>query len=134
MLLLNTKWKTFTPLDNFISNGARILKCKMKLKYQKSMSWACEGPEQNKFDFCILFRRNSFGAIFIFQWSEATSRADQAVAWLQVVLKELRESLYWLRLIKKSNLITTRSLEVLMQEAKELANIIAKSIVTAKEK
>jgi len=44
------------------------------------------------------------------------------------------ETLYWLRLIKKSKLVSSATLEVLIQEAKELANIIAKSIVTAKKK
>ncbi len=53
---------------------------------------------------------------------------------LQVVLKELKESLYWLRLIKKANLLTDSQLLLteLLQENKELTDIIAKSIVTAK--
>ena len=63
----------------------------------------------------------------------AESRAD-FIHKLQIVLKELRETLYWLRLIKKSKLVSSATLEVLIQEAKELANIIAKSIVTAKKK
>ena len=55
---------------------------------------------------------------------------------LQIVLKELRESFYWLRLIKKTSLIaaTDTKLSALLQEAEELANIIAKSIITAKKK
>ncbi len=63
----------------------------------------------------------------------AESRAD-FIHKLQIVLKELRETLYWLRLIKKSKLVSSATLEVLIQEAKELTNIIAKSIVTAKKK
>ena len=63
------------------------------------------------------------------------SRAD-FIHKLQLVLKELRESFYWLRLIKKAGLIpnTDSKLSALLQEAKELTNIIAKSIVTAKKK
>jgi len=63
------------------------------------------------------------------------SRAD-FIHKLQLVLKELRESFYWLRLIKKAGLIpnTDSNLSALLQEAKELTNIIAKSIVTAKKK
>lgn len=55
---------------------------------------------------------------------------------LQIVLKELRESLYWLRLIRKAVLIpeTDSQLFSLLQEGKELSNIIAKSILTAKTK
>lgn len=62
----------------------------------------------------------------------AESRAD-FIHKLQIVLKELRESLFWLRLIRKTNLISGKALEKLTQEAKELTNIIAKSIVTAKK-
>ena len=64
----------------------------------------------------------------------AESRAD-FVHKLQIVLKELRESFYWLRLIKKTALILTTDPELLflLQEAKELTNIIAKSVVTAKK-
>ncbi|RLD17255.1 MAG: four helix bundle protein [Caldiserica bacterium] len=58
------------------------------------------------------------------------SRAD-FIHKLQITLKELRESLYWLRLIKKSNL---KKVDSLIDEAKELTNIIAKSILTAKKK
>jgi four helix bundle protein len=55
---------------------------------------------------------------------------------LQVVLKELKESFYWLRLIKKADLIPDSDplLLTLLQENKELIKIIAKSTVTAKEK
>ncbi len=65
----------------------------------------------------------------------AESRAD-FIHKLQIVLKELRESFYWLRLIKKVSLIpgTDPKLRALLQEAKELTNIIAKSIITARKK
>ncbi|MBW2003386.1 MAG: four helix bundle protein [Deltaproteobacteria bacterium] len=63
----------------------------------------------------------------------AESRAD-FIHKLQIALKELRETIYWLRLIKKSKLVSSVTLEMLIQEAKELANIIAKSIITARKK
>ena len=65
----------------------------------------------------------------------AESRSD-FIHKLQIVLKELRESSFWLRLIRKVNLIpsTDTKLKTLLQEAEELTNIIAKSIVTAKRK
>jgi len=55
---------------------------------------------------------------------------------LQFVLKELRESLYWLKVIQKTEILPRADahLEKGLQEAKELANIIAKSIVSAKSK
>jgi len=61
----------------------------------------------------------------------AESRSD-FVHKLQIVLKELKESLYWLRLISKSGLISREEVSGVLREGKELANIIAKSIVTTK--
>ena len=52
---------------------------------------------------------------------------------LQIVLKELRESLYWLRLTSRSDLISEEEATPLLKEGKELANIVAKSVVTAKK-
>ncbi|MCK4689960.1 MAG: four helix bundle protein [Candidatus Marinimicrobia bacterium] len=63
----------------------------------------------------------------------AESRAD-FMHKLQIVLKELRESLYWLRLIKRTKLIQSERINPLISESKELTNIIAKSVVTAKAK
>jgi len=65
----------------------------------------------------------------------AESKAD-FIHKLQIVLKELKESRYWLRLIERTNLLSGNrvGLEALLQEADELAKIIAKSIVTAKRK
>lgn len=61
----------------------------------------------------------------------AESRAD-FVHKLGIVLKELRETRIWLRLAVKSRLLPPKKLELLTDEATQLMNIIAKSIVTAK--
>ncbi len=61
----------------------------------------------------------------------AESRAD-FVHKLGIVLKELRETRIWLRLAVKSELLARKKLEALIDEATQLMNIIAKSIVTAK--
>ena len=45
---------------------------------------------------------------------------------MQLVLKELRESLYWLKLVKRAGLITNEDLQPLLSEAEELIKIIAK--------
>jgi len=49
-----------------------------------------------------------------------------------VVLKELRECLYWLKLIEKSALIPTDQVQQDLKEANELTKIFAKSVITAK--
>ena len=63
----------------------------------------------------------------------AESKAD-FIHKMQLVLKELRESLYWLRLIKKASLTSDEHLQPLLNEAKELVKIVAKSVITAKSK
>jgi four helix bundle protein len=53
---------------------------------------------------------------------------------MQIVLKELRESHFWIKLIIAGKLITSEDevLKLLLSESMELARITAKSIVTAK--
>ncbi|MFZ4464948.1 MAG: four helix bundle protein [Bacteroidales bacterium] len=55
---------------------------------------------------------------------------------MQLVLKELRESQFWIKLIISSKLITTQEevLNFILKESKELAGITAKSVLTAKSK
>jgi len=53
---------------------------------------------------------------------------------LRVVLKELRESLYWLKVIEKAKLLPSKKLENISNETEELSKIIAQSIITARKK
>ncbi len=52
---------------------------------------------------------------------------------LKVVLKELRESIYWLKVLEQANIIPTKRLNDIVKEAKELSNIIGQSIITAQK-
>jgi len=61
----------------------------------------------------------------------AESKAD-FIHKMQLVLKELRESLYWLKLVERSDLISSKELQPLLAEANELIKIVAKSVITAK--
>ncbi len=63
----------------------------------------------------------------------AESKAD-FIHKMQLVLKELKESLYWLKLTRKSALIADERVDPLLKESQELVNIIAKSIVTARSR
>jgi len=63
----------------------------------------------------------------------AESRAD-FIHKMQLVLKELRESLYWLKLVERTDLISGKDLQALVDEANELTKIVAKSVITAKER
>lgn len=59
------------------------------------------------------------------------SKAD-FVSKMAIALKEARETGYWLRLIRGSGIATTDSLELLEQEASELAKILGAIISKAK--
>jgi four helix bundle protein len=63
----------------------------------------------------------------------AESRAD-FIHKLSISLKELRESRTWIRLIIKTEMLPEHRLGQLLDERNQLCNIIAQSIVTAKEK
>jgi four helix bundle protein len=64
----------------------------------------------------------------------AESRAD-FIHKLQISLKELNETLYWLRLLRKvSHGAATPEMAAMIQENKELCAIIARSVITAKER
>jgi four helix bundle protein len=62
----------------------------------------------------------------------AESRADFAHK-LSICLKELRESRCWIRMIIKTEMLTEHRMGELLDECNQLCNIIAKSIVTAKD-
>jgi four helix bundle protein len=50
---------------------------------------------------------------------------------MQLVLKELRESGYWLKLIERTTSIPKRELQPLKNEAEELVKIFVRSVITA---
>ena len=62
----------------------------------------------------------------------AESRAD-FVHKLSICLKELRESRAWICLIVKTALLPNSKMELLLDEANQLCNMIGQSILTAKE-
>ncbi len=62
----------------------------------------------------------------------AESRAD-FVHKMQIALKEARETGYWLALMERANVLCDPALKPLSQEAREIAAIIAQSVITAKQ-
>ena len=61
----------------------------------------------------------------------AESRSD-FVHKQKIVLKELRESRCWVRLIVKTELLAAKRLHVLLDECDQLCKIIGQSVVTTK--
>lgn len=62
----------------------------------------------------------------------AESRADFAHK-LGVAWKETRETLYWLKVLQRREVIKPKRLEPLIQEATELSSILARSVSTTKK-
>jgi four helix bundle protein len=63
----------------------------------------------------------------------AESRAD-FIHKMHIVLKELRESLYWLALVERSRLVSGEGVTSLLDEANQLVSILVKALVTAKSR
>ena len=63
----------------------------------------------------------------------AESRAD-FIHKLGIVLKELKETRFWLNVLYRAEIIIPKQVESLILECEELCAIIAKSIFTAKAK
>lgn len=63
----------------------------------------------------------------------AESRAD-FIHKMQIVLKELRETRYWLRLVRKAGLAGESDVSPLLKESDELTRIVARTVITAKSK
>jgi four helix bundle protein len=61
----------------------------------------------------------------------AESKAD-FIHKMQLVLKESRESLYWLKLAERAELVPRSDSQPSLNKSDELIKIIAKSVITAK--
>jgi len=82
-----------------------------------------------------LFRAGTSSAANFEEARSGKSRAD-FIHKMQIVLKELRESHFWIKLIVTAKIISAMDeiSDLLLKESTELANITAKSVVTAKSK
>lgn len=63
----------------------------------------------------------------------AESRSDFAHK-MSIVLKELKESRFWLRLISRTKMLASNRTEPVLEEWQQLCAIVAKSILTAKRR
>lgn len=63
----------------------------------------------------------------------AESRSD-FVHKMSVVLKELKEARFWLRVIQRTGMLSATHTDPVIDECKQLCAIVAKSIITAKDR
>ena len=53
---------------------------------------------------------------------------------MSIVLKELKESRFWLKLIRRTRMLTPEQTNPIIDECEQLCAIVAKSIITAKKR
>ena len=69
-----------------------------------------------------------------YQEAQGAESKDDFVHKLQIALKELRESNYWLRLLVKSGKTPAAKMNDLLDESNQLRAILSKSVATVKGK
>ncbi len=70
----------------------------------------------------------------LLDYAARTESRDDFVHKLQIALKEVRESNYWLRLIDRSGMLPSSKLGDIIDESQQIRAILSKSVATAKGK
>lgn len=78
--------------------------------------------------------RSSISVGAHYEEAQAAESKDDFVHKLQIALKELRESHYWLRLLIKAGTLPAGRLAKILEEATELRAMLSKAVATAKGK
>ena len=66
--------------------------------------------------------------------AQGAESRDDFVHKLQIALKEVRESNYWLRLINRAAMLPSDRLDGIIDESQQIRAILSKSVATAKGK
>jgi len=69
-----------------------------------------------------------------YEEAQAAESRNDFIHKLQIALKELRESNYWLRLLAKAETLPPERLSNIINESNQLRAIISKAVATAKSK
>lgn len=69
-----------------------------------------------------------------YEEARAAESRDDFIHKLQIALKELRESNYWLRLLIRSGKVTSERMGSLLDESNQLRAMLSKAVATAKGK
>ena len=69
-----------------------------------------------------------------YEEAQAAESKRDFVHKLQISLKELRESNYWLRLLAKSEILNESQLRAILDESNQLLAILSKAVITAKKR
>ena len=108
--------------ERYLAFGAEVLKLVASLP----RTMACRHIADQ------MFRSGTSVGAHLQEARAAESRAD-FIHKFQIALKEMRETCYWLALLKKSGLGDSDLITDLATESYELTAILAKSVLTAKQ-
>jgi len=109
--------------DRLLEYGARIIKLVESLP--KTLVGRRIGDQ-------LLRSGTSVGANY--EEAQAAESREDFVHKLQIALKELRESNYWLRLLVRASKVTPEKMASLLDESNQLRAILSKAVATAKGK
>ena len=109
--------------DRFMQYSVRVIKLTESLP--KSIAGKRIGDQ-------LLRSGTSVGANY--EESQAAQSKNDFIHKLQVALKELKESNYWLRLIGNADLLSQEKLEAIIDESNQLTAILSKAVLTAKKR
>lgn len=80
----------------------------------------------------LLRSATSIGANII--EAKASSSRRDFIKFYQISLKSANETIYWLNLLKGSDMVTSKKLKLLIKEAEELSKMLGSSLLTLKGK
>jgi four helix bundle protein len=107
--------------ERLLEYGARIVKLVESLP--KTLAGKTIGDQ-------LLRSGMSVGANY--EEAQAAESRNDFIHKLQIALKELRESNYWLRLLAKAETLSSDRLTNIIEESNQLRAIFSKAIATAK--
>src|SRR5438552_17619378 len=109
--------------ERLLDYGARIIKLVEALP--KTIAGRRIGDQ-------LLRSGTSVGANY--EEAQAAESKEDFVHKLQLALKEMRESYYWLRLIAKSGIVQSNRMPTILDETDQLRAILSKAVATSKGK
>lgn len=106
------------------------------LKFATKVIQYCQGLNKNPIEKHLAMQlvRSSTSCGANYEESRGAESQADFIHKIQIVLKEARESLYWIKLLKELNVGEKEKIQKLHSEANELVGIMTKSVLTAKKK
>ena len=104
------------------------------LKFSVMVLKLCLGLNRNPIEkhISIQLTRSATSSGANYEESRGAESKSDFIHKMQLVLKELKESLYWIRLLNELGIGNSTVLEKIKMECDELVRIIGKSVITSK--